>query len=122
MDNMMDDFEDKLMELEKISLLKDRYYLVLEPEEDEESGFSIRAYATKDIEHEGVYDPTYVVLQGLIGALQENFGDVYEAGLARVSFEELAHVVGEEKLKEEHLERVQEIRQNVIKVDFGKVQ
>ena len=63
----MDDFEEKLMILEQASLLKGRYYLVLEPEEDEESGFSIRAYATRDIKVEDNYDPTYIIMQGLIG-------------------------------------------------------
>jgi hypothetical protein len=119
---MMDDFEEKLMILEQASLLKGRYYLVLEPEEDEESGFSIRAYATRDIKVEDNYDPTYIIMQGLIGTLQEEFDEVYDMGISRVSLETLAEVVGEDKLKPEHLEKVKEIKDNVIQVDFGQTQ
>ena len=42
--------QDKLIALEQAGLLKDRYYIVLEPIEDEdedEDGFAIRAYATR---------------------------------------------------------------------------
>ena len=84
--------EEKLMALEQAGMLKDRYYIVLEPIEDEdedEDGFAIRAYATKEFRGENedgnFVDPTYVILQGLLGAVHEHFDDVYEMGLERVT-------------------------------------
>ena len=121
--------EDKLIALEQAGLLKGRYYIVLEPLEDEdgdEDGFAVRAYATKDFKIEDEdgpsLDPTYVVLQGLLGAIHENFDDVYEMGLERVTLEALSEVVPEEDLKEEHKERIKGMEGNVIKADFGGLQ
>jgi hypothetical protein len=121
--------EDKIIALERAGLLKGRYYLVLEPLEDEdedEDGFAVRAYATMDYQTETdgetEVDPTYVVLQGLLGAIHENFEDLYDLGLERVTLEALGQVVPEGELKAEHRERIKEIEGNVIKADFGGLQ
>jgi len=121
--------ENQIMELERAGLLKGRYYLVLEPLEDEdedEDGFAVRAYATRDyaseVDGEAEIDPTYVVLQGLLGAIHEKFEDLYDLGLERVTLEALGQVVPEEELKAEHKERIKEIEGNVIKADFGELQ
>lgn len=120
---------EKLMALEQAGMLKDRYYIVLEPIEDEdedEDGFAIRAYATKEFRGENedgsFVDPTYVILQGLLGAVHEHFDDVYEMGLERVTLEALGEVVPEEELKEEHRKRIRGMEGNVIKADFGSLQ
>ena len=121
--------EEQISALERAGLLKGRYYLVLEPLEDEdenEDGFAVRAYATMDyeteVDGETTVDPTYVVLQGLLGAIHENFDDLYDMGLERVGMETLGKIVPEEDLKEEHKERIKEIAGNVIKADFGGLQ
>jgi len=121
--------EEKLMALEQAGMLKDRYYIVLEPIEDEdedEDGFAIRAYATKEFRGENedgsFVDPTYVILQGLLGAVHEHFDDVYEMGLERVTLEALGEVVPEEELKEEHRKRIRGMEGNVIKANFGGLQ
>ena len=121
--------DEKLMALEQAGLLKGRYYIVLEPEEDEdgdEDGFTIRAYATKDFrgeDEDGPFvDPTYVILQGLLGAVHENFDDVYEMGLERITLEALGEIVPEEELKQEHKDRIKSMEGNVIKADFGDLQ
>lgn len=121
--------EEKLMALEQAGMLKDRYYIVLEPIEDEDEdkdGFAIRAYATKDFRGENedgsFVDPTYVILQGLLGAVHEHFDDVYEMGLERVTLEALGEVVPEEELKEEHRKRIRGMEGNVIKANFGSLQ
>ena len=47
--------DEKIAALEQAGLLKGRYYIVLEPLEDEnedEDGFAIRAYATRDTQVE----------------------------------------------------------------------
>ena len=121
--------DDKLMALEQAGLLKGRYYIVLEPLEDEdgdEDGFAIRAYATRNFKVETEdgpqLDPTYVILQGLLGAVHEHFDDVYEMGLERVTLEALGEVVPEEDLKDEHKKRIKSMEGNVIMADFGEVQ
>lgn len=118
---------EQIIQLEQAGLLKNRYYIVLEPldnDDDEESdGFAVRAYATKDyrtaLESENFVDPTYVVLQGLLGMLNEWFEDVYDIGLERVAFEAIGEAVSEENLKPEHVEKVRSVKDNVITVNFG---
>lgn len=121
--------DEKIMALEQAGLLKGRYYIVLEPidDEDEDSdGFCVRAYATRpthnEVEGETQVDPTYVILQGLLGAVHENFDDLYDMGLERVTLEALGQVVPEEELKEEHRNRIKGMEGNVIQADFGQLQ
>jgi len=70
----------------------------------------------------GGMDPTYVVLQGLLGAIHEHFDDVYDMGLERVTLEALGEVVPEEDLKPEHKERIKSMEGNVIMANFGGLQ
>jgi len=121
--------QEQIIALERAGLLKDRYYIVLEPLDDEnenEDGFAVRAYATRDYagnDEDGTsVDPTYVVLQGLLGAIHEHFDDVYDMGLERVSLEALSQVVPEKDLKPEHRERIKNMEGNVITADFGDLQ
>ena len=121
--------QEKIIALEQAGLLKGRYYIVLEPETDENDdsdGFTIRAYATTDthpeVDGEKMVDPTYVILQGLLGAVHENFDDLYEMGLERVTLEALGQIVPEEDLKPEHKDRIKGMEGNVIVADFGQVQ
>ena len=118
--------DDKLISLEQAGLLRGRYYIVLEPHEDEDEdadSFSVRAYATKNYmaedDGENYMDPTYVILQGLLGAIHEHFDDVYDMGLERVTLEALGQVVPEEDLKPEHKDRIKSMEGNVIIADFG---
>jgi hypothetical protein len=121
--------QDQIIALERAGLLKDRYYIVLEPlndENEDEDGFAVRAYATRDYvgdnEDGSTVDPTYVVLQGLLGAIHEHFDDVYDMGLERVTLEALGQVVPEEDMKKEHRDRIKAMEGNVIKADFGELQ
>ena len=120
---------EKVMALEQAGLLKGRYYIVLEPSdnEDEDSdGFTIRAYATRsthdEVEGETMVNPTYVILQGLLGAVYEDFDNLYDMGLERVTLEALGQVIPEEELKPAHRERIKNMEGNVITADFGFVQ
>lgn len=121
--------DEKIMALEQAGLLKGRYYIVLEPlqdEDDNEDGFAIRAYATRpikmEVDGEEQLDPTYVILQGLLGAVHEDFDNLYDMGLERVTLEALGEIVPEEDLKEEHKERIKGMEGNVIKAEFGDLQ
>jgi hypothetical protein len=120
---------EKIIALEQAGLLKGRYYIVLEPiddEDEDEDGFSVRAYATRATKAEGedgeIFDPTYVILQGLLGAIHEHFDDVYDMGLERVTLEEIGKIVPEEELKDDHKKRIKNMEDNVIKVEFGELQ
>ena len=120
--------EEKIAALEMAGCLKNRYYIVLEPLQDEagdEDGFAIRAYAThpthNEIEGEKVVNPTYVVLQGLLGAVHEDFENLYDMGLERVTLETLGEIVPEEDLKPEHKERIKGMEGNVIQADFCNI-
>jgi len=121
--------DEKIAALEQAGLLKGRYYIVLEPiddEDDDTDGFSIRAYATRDtqveIDGEKTFDPTYVILQGLLGAVHEDFDNLYDMGLERVTLEALGEVVPEEELKPEHRDRIKSMEGNVITAKFGELQ
>jgi hypothetical protein len=122
----MKDFDST--EYEQAGLLKNRYYLVLEPLKDGDAieSFAVRAYATAplivDNEGEEIYDPTYVVLQGLLGQLNDEFDTVYENGLERVTLEAIAEEVPEDEIDPKHLKKIREIEGNVIQVEFGELQ
>lgn len=119
--------DDKLIALEQAGLLRDRYYIVLEPldesGDEDEDGFAIRAYATRATHFEDEdgtnVDPTYVVLQGILGVVHDYFDDIYDMGLERVTLEALGKVVPEEELKPDHRERIKSMEGNVIIADFG---
>lgn len=121
--------EDTDNNFEQASLMKGRYYLILEPLQDEHQktdSFAVRAYSTTDniITENGeeVYDPTYVILQGLLGCIHEDFDNVFEMGLERVTLEAIAEEFTEEEMDPSALKRIREIEGNVVSVDFGKVQ
>ena len=122
----MTDFDSN--EYEQAGLLKNRYYLILEPINEGEGieSFAIRAYSTAplivDNEGEEIYDPTYVVLQGLLGQLNDDFDTVYENGLERVTLEAIAEEIPEDEIDPTHLKKIREIEGNVIQVEFGELQ
>jgi hypothetical protein len=75
-----------------------------------------------EVDGEKMFDPTYVILQGLLGAVHENFDDLYDMGLERVTLEALGEVVPEEELKPEHRDRIKSMEGNVITARFGELQ
>ena len=113
-------------ELEKGSLLKDRWYIIMQKLDDE--NFSMTAYDTTlrtDTEDEDYIDAGFVAQQGLIELLQNDLDRVMQAGLARISFEEVAESLLEEL--ESEIDNVTQFpkiekQNNVIKVDFGPKQ
>jgi len=91
---------EKSMEL--ISLLPDRYYIILRPSGDNE--FTLSAYDTTGKKYEN--DEDY---------------NVHDNGLATIQF----RMTGEEIIEEEDIEDekvVQLVQDNVVRVDFGKKQ
>ena len=103
-------------ELEKASLLPDRWYIILRKMDDET--FSVSAYDTTTEDDEEFYEAGTVVVNGVMELMESDFDVVTAAGLAR-----LAHGHVKEALEEVTGKRevTREEGTNVIKVNFGKV-
>ena len=104
-------------ELEKASLLPDRWYIILRKMDDET--FSVSAYDTTTEDDEEFYEAGTVVINGVMELMESDFDVVTAAGLAR-----LAHGHVKEALEEVTGKRevTREEGTNVIKVNFGKIQ
>jgi hypothetical protein len=104
-------------ELEKASLLPDRWYIIMRKMDDE--SFSVSAYDTTTEDDEEFYEAGTVVVNGVMELMESDFDVITAAGLAR-----LAHSHVKEALEEVTGKRevTREEGTNVIKVNFGKVQ
>ena len=104
-------------ELEKASLLPDRWYIIMRKMDDE--SFSVSAYDTTTEDDEEFYEAGTVVVNGIMELMESDFDVITAAGLAR-----LAHSHVKEALEEVTGKRevTREEGTNVIKVNFGKVQ
>ena len=104
-------------ELEKASLLPDRWYIILRKMDDET--FSVSAYDTATEDDEEFYEAGTVVINGVMELMESDFDVVTAAGLARLAHghvkEALEEVTGKKEVTREE-------GTNVIKVNFGKVQ
>ena len=99
-------------ELEKASLLPDRWYLIMKEAED---GFTIAAYDTMN--SEDLQEMGSVILSGVIELLHNDFDMVFEAGMESVKRQQQ-----EVNLQTENGELVLVRDENVVRVDFGKKQ
>jgi len=110
-------------DFEIASLLKDRWYIILQKNGDE--GFRMSAYDTTDLPDDDDYvDSGFVAQQGIIELLENDFERIIEAGLARISFNEMQETILNDLEDEgvEPRELVTERTENVLKVDFGTKQ
>lgn len=118
---------EKKIQVEQMGMLPGRFYLVLEPMKDEEvedsSGFTLRIYSTAYADVEGAasehVESTYVVVQGILGQLEDQFDDVFAKGIERVTMESVQYTDKEENIDPEQLEESRRISDNIIEVDFG---
>ncbi len=99
-------------ELEKASLLPDRWYLIMKEAED---GFTIAAYDTMN--GEDLQEMGSVILSGVIELLHNDFDTVFEAGMESVKRQQQ-----EVSLQTDDGELVLVRDENVVRVDFGKKQ
>ena len=106
---MTDDIEIQ-KQVEMMSLLPDRYYIILKPLDDE--NFTLTAYDTTD------YNPAMVIQEGIMETVREDLEDVYDKGAASIQFKLTAEAMIEEV--EEELKN--QFCDNVVKVNFGKKQ
>ena len=96
-------------DLEIGSLLKDRWYIILKSVEDEDKeGFRVSAYDTPPMPDadDDYLEAGIVAQQGIMELLETDLDRVMEAGLARLSFNDLMEEIEEqERQREEERER-----------------
>ena len=113
----MDNLE---MNLERASLLKDRWSLILR-QGDTEDHVSMAAYDTTEEDEDDEYIPAgAVLLSGIVELMESDFDRVMQAGLARLAFEATRETMLEETGNGVDVKPVPET--NIIKIDFGKRQ
>jgi hypothetical protein len=119
---MTDNFDIE-SEIEKMSLLEGRYYIILRPTDDE--NFSLSAYATVEEAAEGEYiDAAGVAQEGLIAALTQNLDFIFDKGIEALQHRELAKSIEDSVDEDSSLAHAARVEQegNVLHVNFGKKQ
>lgn len=114
------DENDFTMSMERASLLKDRWYLILKQGDDDDH-VAMTAYDTTEDDDDDEYIPAgSVILSGLVELMESDFDRVMQAGLARLAFEATRETMMEETGNGVDVKPVPET--NIIKIDFGKKQ
>jgi predicted component of type VI protein secretion system len=105
-------------QVEIMSLLPDRYYIILKPLDGE--NFTLTAYDTtsKTYENEEDFNPAMIIQEGVMETIREKLDDVYDRGAASIKFKQTA----ESMIEEVEEEFKHQFDDNVIKVDFGNKQ
>ena len=121
--------EDLEREMEKASLLKNRFYLILN--NTDADSFNMTAYDTTEPDTVDLEDVPagMVILSGLIEMMENDFERVWDAGMARITFVNLAESFRAEFEDDEDAENLQEVtdkvlerEDNIVKVNFGEKQ
>ena len=114
---MTDDVEIQ-KQVEIMSLLPDRYYIILKPLDEE--NFTLTAYDTTDktYEDDSDYNPAMVIQEGIMETVREDLEDVYDKGAASIQFK----IAAESMIEEVEEELKNQYCDNVVKVNFGKKQ
>lgn len=95
---------DMIDELEKASLLPDRWYIIMKEAED---GFTISAYDT--MQSEEFQEMGSVIMSGIIDILHNDFDTIFDAGVKAMKSQEDEIVIKADG-------------DNIVKVDFGRQQ
>ena len=105
-------------QVEIMSLLPDRYYIILKPLDGE--NFTLTAYDTtnKTYEDDSDYNPAMIIQEGVMETIRENLDAVYDKGAASIKFK----IAAENMIEEVEEELKGQFGNNVIKVDFGSKQ
>jgi len=113
--------DDIQQSVEAMSLLPDRYYIILRPTGDGE--FTLSAYDTTNntYEEDEDFNSAMVIQEGVIDMIRTDTEQLYDKGVASIQF----RIVGEEWIEEEGItdpKIVKSVEGNVVKVDFGTKQ
>ena len=95
---------DMIDELEKASLLPERWYIIMKEAED---GFTISAYDT--MQSEEFQEMGSVIMSGIIDILHNDFDTIFDAGVKAMKSQEDEIVIKADG-------------DNIVKVDFGRQQ
>ena len=95
---------DMIDELEKASLLPDRWYIIMKEAED---GFTISAYDS--MQSEEFQEMGSVIMSGIIDILHNDFDTIFDAGVRAMKSQEDEIVIKADG-------------DNIVKVDFGRQQ
>jgi len=95
--------EEKEREIEKLTLLPDRYYIILNKVDDD--SFTLTAYDTTGIHDDKNPCSAAIAQEGLLEMVDMDLNTVLKLGLVRIKNRD-----------------VMPFEDNVIKVDFGKTQ
>ena len=106
---------------EVMSLLPDRYYIILRSTGENE--FTLSAYDTtgKTYEEEEDFDSAMIIQEGALDMIRMHTDDVYDRGVSAIQF----RLVGEEMLDDAEIEdpKIRKtVEGNVVRVDFGAKQ
>ena len=111
---------DFLINMERASLLKDRWYLIFRQGDDDDH-VSMMAYDTTEEDEDDEYIPAgSIILSGLVELMESDFERVMSAGLARLQFEATREALAEETDTEPDVKHDPDT--NIVKVTFGKTQ
>lgn len=114
------DENDVVMSLERASLLKDRWYLILKQGDDDDH-VAMTAYDTTEDDEDDEYIPAgTVILSGLVELMENDFERVMQAGLARLAFEATREAMVEETGNGVDVQHDPDT--NIVKINFGKSQ
>jgi hypothetical protein len=107
------------VDLEKLSLLPDRYYIILS-EGENDGELRMTAYDTTGNEYDKDEDfnAAMIIQEGLLSALRDRPDEMYDMGVASIEF----RIFAEELAQDETIPVPEDMGKNVVKVDFGKKQ
>lgn len=113
---MKDEFE-MAIEMERATLLPDRYYMVVRPTGEET--FAVTLYDTTEglVDDDGYPHPAEIVMQGLLAMLNTDVENVFAFGAAAVEFNNFKKTAIEEAGLS-----VESVEDNIIRVNFGPKQ
>ena len=108
----------KPSDIEKYTLLPDRYYIILTKVNEEE--FTLTAYDTTGKHNEESPCSAAVAQEGILELFDTEFSKILSAGVARMEYRKAINKDGRfsEDLKDKAMKQID----NVVKIDFGKKQ
>jgi len=115
------DDEELQKNVEMMSLLPDRYYVILRSTGKDE--FTLSAYDTtnKTYDDDDDFNSAMIVQEGVLDMVREHTDDLFDRGVAAIQF----RLVAEEMIEEAEVEDpriTKTVEGNVVRVNFGTEQ
>ena len=107
--------------IEAMSLLPDRYYIILRSNDEDE--FTMSAYDTtnKTYDDDDDFNSAMIVQEGVLDMVREHTDDLFDRGVAAIQF----RLIAEEMIEETEIEDpriTKTVEGNVVRVNFGTEQ